>query len=36
MRSGHKLVASSGLIGVLGVSEEFAPLIFRKSKKVEE
>jgi Sep-tRNA:Cys-tRNA synthetase len=29
--SGHKSMASSGPIGVLGVSEEYAPIVFRKS-----
>lgn len=29
--SGHKSMAASGPVGVLGVSEEYAPLIFRKS-----
>jgi Sep-tRNA:Cys-tRNA synthetase len=30
--SGHKSMAASGPIGVLGVSEEYAPIVFRKSK----
>lgn len=36
--SGHKSMASSGPIGVLGVQEEYADLVFRKSKtyKVKE
>lgn len=29
--SGHKSMAASGPIGVLGVSEEYAPVVFRKS-----
>jgi Sep-tRNA:Cys-tRNA synthetase len=36
--SGHKSMAASGPVGVLGVSEEYAPIVFRKSKhsKVKE
>jgi Sep-tRNA:Cys-tRNA synthetase len=36
--SGHKSMAASGPVGVLGVSEEYAPVVFRKSKhsKVKE
>jgi Sep-tRNA:Cys-tRNA synthetase len=36
--SGHKSMAASGPIGVLGASEEYAPVVFRKSKhnKVKE
>ncbi len=30
--SGHKSMAASGPVGVLGVSEEYAPIVFRKSK----
>jgi len=29
--SGHKSMAASGPVGVLGVSEEYAPIVFRKS-----
>lgn len=29
--SGHKSMAASGPVGVLGVSKEYAPLVFRKS-----
>ncbi len=36
--SGHKSMAASGPVGVLGVSEEYAPTVFRKSvhNKVKE
>jgi Sep-tRNA:Cys-tRNA synthetase len=36
--SGHKSMAASGPVGVLGASEEYAPVVFRKSKhnKVKE
>lgn len=36
--SGHKSMAASGPVGVLGVSEEYAPVVFRKSvhNKVKE
>ncbi len=36
--SGHKSMAASGPVGVLGVSAEYAPIVFRKSKhnKVKE
>ncbi|AKB27360.1 O-phosphoseryl-tRNA:Cysteinyl-tRNA synthase [Methanosarcina siciliae T4/M] len=36
--SGHKSMAASGPVGVLGVSEEYAPIVFRKSiySKVKE
>ncbi len=36
--SGHKSMAASGPVGVLGVSEEYAPVVLRKSKhnKVKE
>jgi Sep-tRNA:Cys-tRNA synthetase len=36
--SGHKSMAASGPVGVLGVSEEYAPLVLRKSRynKVKE
>jgi Sep-tRNA:Cys-tRNA synthetase len=36
--SGHKSMASSGPVGVLGVSKEYAPIVLRKSKhnKVKE
>ncbi|KKG14141.1 Sep-tRNA:Cys-tRNA ligase [Methanosarcina sp. 2.H.T.1A.6] len=30
--SGHKSMAASGPVGVLGVSEEYAPIVFRKSE----
>jgi Sep-tRNA:Cys-tRNA synthetase len=36
--SGHKSMAASGPVGVLGVSEEYSPIVFRKSthNKVKE
>ncbi len=36
--SGHKSMAASGPVGVLGVSEEYAPIVFRKSvhSKIKE
>lgn len=36
--SGHKSMAASGPVGVLGVSAEYSPIVFRKSKhnKVKE